>query len=183
MEFIKKYLNLKKINKREKYIIYGVAGFLGLLIIIEFIVSPFFEYRNRLHRSLEAKKVVLKDMRRLQADYETLTKKTQLSKDQFSRREKGFTLFSFLDQLAGRAGIKDRISYMKPSKTAEKNSKFKISRVEMKIDAITLKQLVDYLHGVETSKNTVTIKKISISKKDKEQGLLNVIMQVEALEV
>ena len=92
-------------------------------------------------------------------------------------------MFSFLDQLAGEAGVKDRISYMKPSTKVEKNSPYKISRVEMKLDAITLKQLTTYLYGVETSKNMVDIKRISISKKDKKQGLLTAVLQVETLEI
>ena len=182
MEFIKKYLNLKKLNRREKYIIYAAAGILGLLIIVHFIVSPFFENRRQMRRSLQAKKVELEEMRRLQADYSVLQDKLKLSKVRFRKRDKGFTLFSFMEQLAGRSGIKDRISSIRPSKTVQKNSKYKISRVEMKLDAITLEQLTNYLHGVETSKNIVMVRKISITKKDKKQGLINVILQVETVE-
>ena len=182
MEFIKKYLNLKKLNRREKYIIYGAGGLLGLLVIIVFVVTPFFEHKKQSHRSLQAKKVELEEMRGLQVEYAALKEKLQLSKVRFSKREKGFTLFSFLDQLAGQAGIKDRISYMKPSKTVQTNTKYKISRVEMKLDDITLEQLTTYLYGVETSKNMVMVKKVSISKKEKKQGLINVVLQVETVE-
>ena len=52
----------------------------------------------------------------------------------------------------------------------------------MKLDDITLEQLTTYLYGVETSKNMVMVKKVSISKKDKKQGLINVVLQVETLE-
>jgi general secretion pathway protein M len=71
---------------------------------------------------------------------------------------------------------------MKPSKTVQKNSNYKISRVEMKLDAITLEQLATYLYGVETSKNMVMVKKVSISKKEKQQGFINVVLQVETVE-
>ena len=72
---------------------------------------------------------------------------------------------------------------MKPTKTVQKNSPYKISRVEMKLEAITLEQLTNYLYGVETSNNMVDIKKISISKKDKTQGLLTAVLQVETVEL
>ncbi|NIV99991.1 hypothetical protein GWN26_13050 [Candidatus Saccharibacteria bacterium] len=52
----------------------------------------------------------------------------------------------------------------------------------MKLDAISLEQLTAFLHGVETSQNMVMVKKLSISKKDKKEGLINVIMQVETIE-
>jgi len=135
-----------------------------------------------MQRSLQTKKAELAEMRRLQAEYKTLQEKLQLSQISIDKREKGFTLFSFMDQLAGQAGIKDRISSMKPTNTVQKNSKYRISRVEIKLDAITLEQLTTYLYHIETSKNMVMVKKLSISKKEKNEGLINAVLQVETLE-
>ena len=92
-------------------------------------------------------------------------------------------MYAFLNTLAGQTGIKDRISYMKPTTSAEKDSPYKISRVEMKLEDITLEQLTAYLYGVETSKNMVDVKKLSISKKDKTQGLITAVLQVETVEL
>lgn len=181
-ELIHKYLNLKKLNRREKYIVYGVGCLLGLLIIMQFVIRPFFANKNRLVRDLQIKKTQLGQMHVFQKEYQELRGKMQLSQVRVNQRQKGFSLNSFLVQQAGQVGIKDRISSMKPSKTVQKNSKYKISRVEMKLDAITLEQLTAYLYGVETSKNMVMVKKLSISKKDKKEGLINVIMLVETVE-
>ena len=182
MEFIKKYLNLKKLNRREKYIIYGAGGLLGLLLIVQFVITPFVEKKNQMKRSLRTKKSELAEMHRLQAEHKALRTRLQLSQTSIGKRDKGFTLYSFMNQLAGQAGIKDRISYMRPTNTVQKNSNYKLSRVEMKLDNVTLEQLTSYLHGIETSKNMVTVKKLSISKKEKDDGLVNVILQVETLE-
>ncbi|MGD9056734.1 MAG: type II secretion system protein GspM [Desulfobacterales bacterium] len=182
MEFVHKYLNLKKLNRRDKYIVYGVGCVLALLVIVQFIIRPFFENKKQLERSLQTRKVELKQMRELQAEYRALKGKMQMSQVRVNKRQKGFTLNSFLVQTAGQVGIKDRISSIKPTTTAQKNSNFKLSRVEMKLDAISLEQLTAFLHGVETSKNMVMVKKLSISKKDKKEGLINVIMQVETIE-
>ena len=183
IEIMKILSRLKKLNKREKYIIYGAFSVVGLLIIVEFIVTPFFEREDRLQATLHDKIANLEEMQHWRSEYEALTKNTQVSETRFARRQKGFRLFSFLDQLAGQAGIKDQISYMKPSKINQKNSAYRISRVEMKLNAITLEQLVTYLHGVETSENMVDIKKLSITKKDQKAGLISVVMQVETLEI
>jgi general secretion pathway protein M len=174
---------LKKMNKRERYAIMLAAGVIGIFLVVTFIVEPFLSKTDQLKKSLHDKAVMLEQMRQLQSEYGTLTQKAKVSEALFSRRQKGFKLFSFLDQLAGEAGIKDHISYMKPSTKVQKNSPYKISRVEMKLDAITLKQLTTYLYGVETSKNMVDIKRISISKKDKKQGLLTAVLQVETVEI
>ena len=172
----------KKMNKRERYAILLAAGIIGIFLISTFVVEPFFSKRERLKKDLQNKKVVLEEMRQLQSEYAVLTQKAEISKSLFSRRQKDFKLFSFLDKLAGEAGIKDRITYMKPSTKVDRNSRYRISRVEMKLDAITLEQLATYLYGVETSKNMVDITKISITKKDKKQGLLTAVLQVETLE-
>jgi general secretion pathway protein M len=134
-------------------------------------------------KNLQTKAVMLEKMQKLQSEYAALTQSEKTSKSRFRRRPKGFKLYSFLDRLAGKSGIKDRIIYMKPSKKAQKNSPYKISRVEMKLEAISLEQLTNYLYGVETSNNMVDIKKISISKKDKKQGLLTAVLQVETVEI
>ena len=174
---------LKKMNKRERYAIMLAVGVIGIFLIVTFIVEPFLSKTDQLKKSLRDKAVMLEQMRQLQSEYDTLTQKAKVSEALFSRRQKGFKLFSFLDQLAGEAGVKDRISYMKPSTKVQKNSPYKISRVEMKLDAITLKQLTTYLYGVETSKNMVNIKRISISKKDKKQELLTAVLQVETVDI
>jgi general secretion pathway protein M len=174
---------LKKLNKRERYAIYAGLCLVGLFVISQFIITPIIEKKKRMQNSVNAKLAMLGEMQQFQTEYLSLKDNAKVARARFAKREKGFTLFSFLDQLAGEAGIKDRISYMKPSKTAQKNSEYKISRVEMKLEAITLEQLVSYLYGVETSQNMVDIRKLSITKKDKKQGLISVVMQVETLEI
>ena len=173
----------KNLNKRERYGILLAAGVIGIFILAVFIVEPFLSRSANMKNSRQTKADMLVEMQKLQSEYTALTQQAKVSKSRFQRRQKGFTLFSFLDRLAGESGIKDRISYMKPTKKVQKNSPYKISRVEMKLEAITLEQLTNYLYGVETSKNMVAIKKISISKKDKNQGLLTAVLQVETVEI
>jgi general secretion pathway protein M len=174
---------LKNLNRRERYGVMLAAGVIVIFLIAVFIIEPFLSRSANMKNSLQTKADMLVEMQRMQSEYNSLTQQATMSISRFQRRPKGFTLYSFMDRLAGESGIKDRISYMKPSKTAQKNSPYKISRVEMKLDEITLEQLANYLYGVETSQNMVQIKKISISKKDREQGLLTAVLQVETVEI
>ena len=173
----------KNLNKRERYGILLAAGVIGIFIIAVFIVEPFLIRSANMKNSRQTKASTLVEMQRLQSEYTALTQQAKISKSRFQRRQKGFTLYSFLNRLVDESGIKDRLIYMKPTKKVQKNSPYKISRVEMKLEAITLEQLTKYLYGVETSKNMVDIKKISISKKDKKQGLLTAVLQVETVEI
>jgi general secretion pathway protein M len=172
-----------KLNKRDRYAIMIAVGVVGIFLIVQLIIEPIFSKTEQKKKNLQTKSVMLEQMRQWQAEYEGLTQKANLSKSHFRNRQKGFTLYSFLNQLAGEAEIKDRITNMKPTKKAQKNSPYKLSQVEMKLDAITLEQLTNYLYRVETSKNMVEIKKISITKKDKKQGLITAVLQVETVEL
>ena len=170
-------------NKRERYAIMLAAVVIGIFLIVTLIVEPFFNRTDQLKKNLQDKTATLEQMRQLQSEYTELTQKAEVSKALFNRRKKGFKLNSFLVQMAGKAGIRNNISSMKPSTKVQKDSRYKVSRVEMKLDSITLKQLANYLHGVETSNNMVDIRRISISKKDKKQGLLTAVLQVETVEI
>ena len=172
-----------KLNKRERYAIIAAIGVVGIFLIVQYIIGPFLSRMDQKKNMLRSKAVEVEQMRQMQAEYESLTQKAHISESRFRNRQKGFTLFSFLDRLAGEAGIKDHISYMKPSKKIDKNSPYRISSVEMKLEAITLEQLTNYLYGVETSENMVDVEKISITKKDIKQGLITAILQVETVEL
>jgi general secretion pathway protein M len=171
-----------QLNKREKIGIFVAVGVLCVFIFMQFVITPFIEKRDRLSKNIQIKTSDLEEMIRLKSEYDTLKKQSDLSKAQFAKRKRGFTLFSFLDKLAGQAKLKDRITYMKPSSSTQKNSPYKISTVEMKLQGVTLKQLVPYLHMVETSENMVKIKRLSISKAGKEVGFIDAVLQVETLE-
>ena len=173
---------LKKLNKREKYAIYALSGAVLLFILFQFIVFPSIDKRKRLKRTLQIKEDVLLEMNTLKSDYDAIEKRTNLAKVRFENREKGFTLFSFLDRLTGKARIKEYVTYMKPSTTVQKNNSYKISQVEMKLKGLTIQQLTTYLHMVETSKNMVHIKRLSISKTGKQEGFVDAVLQVETVE-
>jgi general secretion pathway protein M len=122
-------------------------------------------------------------MHRMKAEHDSMKSRSKQSEVRFTRRDKGFTLFSFLDQLAGQSRIKERVNYMRPSKIEQKNSPLKLSRVEMKLEAVTLEQLATFLHGVETSRNMAVVSKLSVTRRDQKEGLLDAILQVDTLEL
>lgn len=175
-------MKFSRLNRRERYALTAGVAFICLYILIEFFVSPLMEKRDQALRSLAARTGTLEKMRQIRSEYEELKGRTKVSEQYFAARPRGFTLFSFLDDLAGKAGIKDNIEYMKPSKSRPKDSPWTVSLVEMKLRGINMKQLTPYLHMVETSPNMVFIRRASLSKSGNE-GFIDVILQVEAHEV
>jgi general secretion pathway protein M len=174
---------ISKLNKRERIAVSIAAVVVLAFIMFQFVVVPYQEKQARLARSLEAKAEALEEMKALKGQYDALTQKARMSKVRFDKREQGFTLFSFLDRLASETGVKDHITYMKPSKIDDKDAPYRISLVEMKLQDITMKQLTPYLHKVETSENVVFIRRMSITRTGRDEGLIDAVLQVETYEV
>jgi len=174
-------MNLNRLSRRERYAVYAATAFVIVFIAVEFIIAPIMERRARFETVLRQKQAALADMQAMKLEYESLKNENERFKQNFSNRPQGFTLFSFLDQLAGEARVKDNIAYMKPSKSRPKNSQYNLSMVELKLQGISIKQLTPYLHMVETSRNMVFIRRISITKIGTE-GMIDVILQVETFE-
>lgn len=171
---------MNRVSKREKLMLYLAAGFVGLFLIVRLIVFPVFDERTRLQRVLAAKTATLADIRVLAAEYIALKDRSDVALQRISRKQDGFTLFSFLDRMAGETNLKDRIAYMKPSTQTPKDSPYKISLVEMKLQTITLEQLVVYLHRVETDASAIQVRRISIVKTGKGKPFIDAVMEIES---
>ena len=173
---------LRNLNKREKWFIYAAVMAVCVFGFVRFILFPVMDNRARLRRVLEVNTQNLSEIQGLQLEYERISQLSITVKEQFAKRDKGFTLFSFLDKLAREAGIKDNIVYMKPSSSVPKKGELKKSMIEMKLQSVALPKLTDYLFRVETNKNMVIIKRASFVRTGKDKGAMNVVLQVEAFE-
>ena len=172
-----------RMSKRERAAIWAGVAFIIIFVLFRLVIFPFMDQRERIERVLDANMKNLAEIRTLKAEFEALNRRTDTSKFRFEKRSKGFTLFSFLDRLAGEVGIKENIAYMKPSTTVQKESTYKISMVEMKLNGISMEQITQYLHKIETSKNMVSIKRLSLTKPDEKQQQLNAVLQVQTFEI
>ena len=170
------------LNRREKLFVGSGAGFLLLFLTFLFLIQPVLENRAVLEVKLEQRKQTLSEMRTMQREFQSLQSRTEQAKTQYQQRPDGFTLFSFMDRLAGDTGLKENISYMKPSSSVNEASGLKVTYVELKLQDVTLEDLSSYLFRVETSQNMVRINSLTISKPGAEKGLLSVVMKAETVE-
>ena len=171
-----------KLTKRERYYVSAAIALVAFFIIFQFMLSPFLEAKGKTKRSIQAKEKILKELVSLSSEYGTLKDGSGDIKKTLALRSKDFTLFSFLEKQAGQSKVKPNIKYMKPSTATDKGA-YSESSVEMKLENITLKQLVKYLHLVESPENLVRIKRISVKQsKGKPEYLTALIHLVTFLE-
>lgn len=168
-------------NQREKYMVLAGTAGVGLFLLFQLIVFPVKEKLAKTKREIRIKTAGYSEMLDLKKEYDALMEKSSLSLTGFSEREPDFTLFSFLDRLAGKAGVKDHISYMKPSTAVKNVNRVTLSLVEMKLQSVSMEQLLSYLHMVETSRNMVYVRGISISHESGGRKLLSAVLQIETV--
>jgi general secretion pathway protein M len=172
-----------KLNKRERYAVILAGAVIGLFLVLQLVVFPFMESMDRQKRILTVQSEALNEIKRLKAEYESVKGQADRSKRIISQRQSGFTLFSYMDRLAGETGLKENIAYMKPSTAAQDNSPFKLSIVETKLQSVTMEQLTEYIYKIETSPNMVRLKRLSITRTGKEQAYLDAVLLAEAYQI
>ncbi len=173
------FMNLQR---REKLAIAIAGGAIVVLLFLQLAIFPVLDGRTRLRKAIIQNQSRLQEVQEKRAEYQSLSRTTSTIEARLNRRPKTFTLFSFIDRLAGRNQLKGNIAYMKPSTTNIKNSPMRLSTVEMKLNGLTMEQLTAFLHGVEDQNNAVWLRRMTISKGDKVDDLLNIVLQVETFQ-
>ena len=170
-----------KITPRDRRVLLVGGVFVLLFLVMQFVVFPLVDNREQLQKGVAARENGLVEMRELQARYRELHGKADTLFDQLITRDPGFSLFSFLEQSAAKTKVKKNIAYMKPSEVAD-DGPFKEIFIEMKLQTVTLKQLVGFLKLVESPENIVALKRISIQENKKAKQTLDVVLQVVSLD-
>jgi len=166
-----------KLERREQRIVLAGIIFILCLALFHFAVSPLLEGRQRAQKSVIQKKEDLVKIRQLQEEYHRLQNQTEEMEKRLQKRNPSFTLFSFIEERATQAKVKEQINSMTPS-TSEGDGMLQESRVDLKLEHISLQQLVDFLQQVESAENAVMIKRISIQESNKDEGSLDAVMQI-----
>ena len=166
-----------QLAKREKYLVALAGIVIVFALVIQLVIMPFWEKREHYKNSVTVKQNNLEQIGALRQEYLLLQQDSDTLAQRLASRSKNFTLFSFLEKAAGAAGVKDNIKSMKPSASTGRGP-FKESLVEMKLERITLGQMVDYLKLIESPTNLVSIKRIAIQSNKKETQFLDVVLQV-----
>jgi general secretion pathway protein M len=172
---------LKQLNPREKLMISAGVGALAVILVVYAGVLPLIEHRERSRRQAVSKEKELLEMMAYRDEYDQLKAENLRTAAILKKRPANFSLFSFLDQLAGSAGIKSKIIYMKPSTVTDAEKQSNRARVEIKLDEVNLEQISRFLYRIETSPHLISVPRLSIKQKKQASGFLETVLQVETL--
>lgn len=159
-----------------------IGGIIFLSVLYYLVVfSPGVKRERMVRERVRKKESDIRAMMQLKREWETLRASKIRANELLKRRGKQFALLSFLEGLSRKVGINDRIQYMKPVLFQESSSSsLRQVGVEMRLDGLSMKDLVQYLYRIEYSDAFLAVPRIKIQRVE-EKGTaasLRVTMQV-----
>lgn len=166
----------KKLTDAQKRRAAGGTAAVMVFLILLLTVFSLWEARQKLDRSIAAKERVLKEMTALGGEYAALKQQAEDIRQALIRRPRDFTLFSYLEKKAAEAQMKPNVKYINPSRPVAAGA-FEETTAEMKLDAMTMKQITDFLFAVESPRDLVSVRKIAITKMKERPEYLTITLQ------
>jgi general secretion pathway protein M len=166
-----------KLGGREKLMLIAGGVVVALVLFYRLGLSPAIDRLRTLDRLVALQEREVHDMKALSETYVAQKRLMEDVNRRLSQRSKDFAIFSFLEDLANKTGIKNNIKYMQPALTTP-GELFRESSVEMRLEGIALQQLTRYLYDIERAPQLLRVRRMQIKPRPADPDLLDVTFQV-----
>jgi type II secretory pathway component PulM len=165
-----------KLEERDKktLIIGGIVA--AVIVLYAFVISPLTSDLSRKRDSIPKKEKELVEMKALKTEY--LSIQQQLQAAQAAATKRG-PLLTDIEGITKRANLGGKIVSLKPQAGAQ-TAGFKESIVEVKLENVTLYDIVNYVFQLE--KDTLRIRKLQFKPRYDNPKLLNATILVSSAE-
>ncbi len=168
----------QNMQSRERLFLGGAGAMLVLFLIFKFTIDPLFKHSADLDRQIVTARRQLAELRTMQQEYQRQKTVVDSINSQL-KRQQNFAIFSRLEEFAGQTGIRNKILYMKPT-VSTPSEVYNEESVEIKMEGVTLEQLVRYLHQIENSPQLLKIKRLEIKPRFDNRQILTATFRVSA---
>jgi general secretion pathway protein M len=155
------YLNA--LSRRQRTALIAGGGAIILLLVIQGFIVPFFASWRATQQAIRNNEQILADVFVYSNEYRELKRKMEKIQQVLTRRTQDFNLFSYLERMAGSAGLKSSIKSISASKGSI-TGPYEEVPVEIRLEKITLKQLTDFLYLIESPQDMIRIRNIAVAK-------------------
>jgi general secretion pathway protein M len=166
-----------KLGGREKRVIALGCLVVAAFLFFQFGLSPALQRQKTLERLVTQKEREVQEVQGLRETYLARKAVVEEVHRSLNRRGQEFAIFSFLEELANKSGIKSNIMYMKPALSTA-GELFRESSVEMKLEGIALQALIQYLYEIEQAPQLLRVRRLAIKPRAANPDMLDVTVQV-----
>jgi hypothetical protein len=170
----------QKLEPRERLLVQIAGALAALFILFNLVYLPIQDalgglggrVQERQHDAVEVARM-MRSYQRLRIDLSTMRTRTVAASGDFS-------LFSVVEQALTRAPGKDKIGSITPAEKTIPGG-MKQYTVELKLNAVSLPQIVDTLHGLSALNVPVTVSTLHVARRSQDQHTFDVEMTCVAL--
>ncbi len=165
------------LTRREKLLALALAIFAGACLLFAFAIKPALARTRTLRRVISEKQDELGKLRATSSEYIFLRDSLDNVRAKVASQDKEFELLPFLESLIREHGLAKKVATMKQQVLNLGPGHSEII-VEVKLENLTLKQLVDFLRKVESSHLLARTKSLYIKKNLTNTEMLDSVIEI-----
>ena len=164
-----------RLSRREKSLVVAVAVLVSAWLLFAFTVKPAIERTETLTRVISEKQGELQKLRAGSNEYTFLRDSLGNLYTKVASQEKEFELLPFLESLIRECGLE---AVKMEQHVSQLDPKYYETIVEIRLESLTLRQLVDFFCKVESSEVLAKIKSLYIKKNLTNKDLLDSVVEI-----
>ncbi len=171
----------QKLEPRERTLVKFAGAVVGLFIAYTFIYSPISNWRDSLDTTLDARRHDIGEVQHLVESYIQRKKELQEAERNTVPIGKEFSLFSIIEKSLTTTVGHDKIASINPDADRKLSDGFVQYSVDLKLQNVSLAQIVDALYGVKTLTAPVAVSNMHITRRLQDPHTYDVEMTCIAL--
>ena len=171
----------QRLSSRERTLVGLSAGALAVVFVYTLIWQPIADQRVQLEKRIKTKQADLDEIQHMRETYLELLTQFDLRQKIIERADPKFSLFPHIEATVSQVlGGRDKIVSMNPQ-NKDISGTYREESVELKLNAVSLQQLVDLLYHIEKSDQPLRLTRLQVKKRAREPSTFDVTATVSML--
>ncbi len=174
---------LQRLSARERSLLGTAAAAAAIIAFYTLVWEPLAEAKTKVERQIRVKQQELAEIQDLRVRYMELLNRLDASRKIIDPEnfDANFSLFPHIETTVGKVlGGREKIRSMSP-KTKDINDAYVEETVELKLDGISLEQLVQMMYSIEKGEQPLRFSRLQIKKRRREPHQFDVTATVSML--
>lgn len=168
---------LGRLTSRERVFLLGGGALSLLLVATIMLVLPLVDRWEVLRRTIAREERAIVELAVLREDFLRLRQLVQEAETQVARGRGEPSILSYLEDVAATHGVRRNIAHMRPQTNAL-DAQYSETVVEVRLEEMTLTQVVDFLSAIEQSPRPIRVKRLQLRARFAEPRLMDMVLHV-----
>ena len=169
---------LEGLSSRERILVSGASAALGVALVYLLVVGPILTAQENAGVRASAAEKQLVAVRGLRAEFDEVNARLSSVEQRIERGPRG-NIFTLLESLASRSAVK--VESMEPQ-TPLASDRYRETKVEVVLKNVTLGQVVNYLHQIESAEQLLSVKSLRMRTRRDNAQMMDVTFTVSSFE-